>query len=72
LRIPTASEAPRNSSGKPARFLSVSTQQHQAFFDECAVKARSDDLAPVFPEGEELARLIQGANKQQIYLFDQE
>ena len=69
---PDAVHGFRNSSGKPARFLSVSSQQHQAFFDECAAKARSDDPAPVFPEGEELARLIQGANKHQIYLFEQE
>ena len=57
---PDAVHGFRNSSGKPARFLSVSTQQHQAFFDECAVAARKDDPPPVFPEGEELARLIQG------------
>ncbi len=68
--MPDAFHGFRNSSGKPARFLSISTQQHQAFFDECAVTARNDD--PAFPEGEELVRLIQGANKHQIYLFEQE
>ena len=61
----------RNSSGKPARFLSISTQQHQAFFDEYAVAARSDDPPPAFPEGEELARVIQGGRKHQIYVFEQ-
>jgi quercetin dioxygenase-like cupin family protein len=69
---PDAVHGFRNSSGKPARFLSISTQQHQAFFDECAVSARNDDPPPVFPEGEELARLLQGANKHQIYLFEKE
>jgi quercetin dioxygenase-like cupin family protein len=62
----------RNSSGKPARFLSISTQLHQAFFDECAVTARSDDPIPPFPDGEELRRLLEGAAKHQIYLFEQE
>ena len=62
----------RNISGKPARFLSVSTQLHQAFFDECAVTARTDDPIPAFPEGEELTRLLAGAAKHQIYLFEQE
>jgi hypothetical protein len=27
-------------------------------------------LKPVFPEGEELARLLEGAAKHQIYLFE--
>ena len=62
----------RNNFGKPARFLSVSTQLHQAFFDECAVAAKNDGPIPAFPEGEELARLLEGAAKHQIYLFEQE
>ena len=62
----------RNRSGKPARFLSVSTQLHQAFFDECAITARNDDPIRAFPEGEELARLLEAASKHQIYLFEQE
>ena len=62
----------RNLSGKPARFLSVSTQLHQAFFDDCAVPARNDDPIPAFPEGEELTRLLAGAAKHQIFLFEQE
>jgi hypothetical protein len=33
--------------------------------------ARKADPVPTFPEGEELGRLIQGANKHQIYLFEQ-
>jgi quercetin dioxygenase-like cupin family protein len=61
----------RNSSGKPTRFLSISTQQHQEFFDEYAVSARSDDPPPVFPEGEELARLLEGGRRHQIYVFEQ-
>lgn len=72
LVAPDALHAFRNSSDKPARFLSISTQQHQAFFDKCAVPARNDDPAPVFPEGEELARLIQMANKHQMYAFEQQ
>jgi quercetin dioxygenase-like cupin family protein len=69
---PDAVHAFRNSSGKPARFLSISTQQHQAFFDEYAATARSDDPPPVFPKGEELAHLIEGARKHQMYVFDEE
>ena len=62
----------RNNSAKPARFLSVSTQLHQAFFDACAVTAGKDSPIPAFPEGEELARLLEGAAKHQIYLYEQE
>ena len=69
---PDVVHAFRNSSGKPARFLSISTQQHQAFFDEYAVSARSNDPPPVIPEGEELARVIEGGRKHQIYVFEQE
>jgi quercetin dioxygenase-like cupin family protein len=69
---PDAVHAFRNSSSKPARFLSISTQLHQAFFDECGVRARNDDPIRAFPEGEELSRLLEGAAKHQIYLFEQE
>jgi quercetin dioxygenase-like cupin family protein len=69
---PDSVHAFRNGSGKPARFLSISTQQHQAFFDACAVTARNDDPAPAYPEGEELARLIQKSKKHQMYVFEQE
>jgi quercetin dioxygenase-like cupin family protein len=62
----------RNDSGKPARFLSISTQQHQAFFDACAVTASNEDPAPTFPEGEELARLMQKSKNHQMYVFEQE
>jgi quercetin dioxygenase-like cupin family protein len=68
---PDVVHAFRNNSGKPARFLSVSTQQHQAFFDECAVTARSDQPISPFPEGEELTRLLGAAAKHQMYPFDQ-
>jgi quercetin dioxygenase-like cupin family protein len=61
----------RNNSGKTARFLSVSTQLHQAFFDACAVPARSDDPIPAFPEGEELTRLLAAAAKHHMYAFEQ-
>ena len=69
---PDAVHAFRNSSGKPTRFLSISTQQHQAFFDEYAVTASSDDPPPVFPEGEEVARVIEGGRRHQIYVFDED
>ena len=69
---PDAIHAFRNRSTSPARFLSVSTQQHQAFFDDLAVNAKSYDPAPVAPKGEELARLLEAANKHQMYALDQE
>jgi hypothetical protein len=50
-------------------FLLSSTRR---FFDECAVTAKRDDPTPPFPDGEELQRLLEGAAKHQIYLFEQE